>query len=708
MNPFDELQPFTWPASQLDEAIIALAQKSGFLSDALDSPTLPPNLRTKKRGLNDGISAVANWLGIEAESIRASYAEVDQLLRHGGPALFQLPSQSDEPRFLLLMKARLLSRHAYILAPDFSLKRVKASLIRAAWCYQLEAPLLPEVSQFLRQIGLAKKRWPDASAAMLRERLRHQQISGCWLLRLSPSAPFMTQARHARFPLYLTISIFGQAVEAGIIYGVMGMIGLSALEGELEWVWFLAGLLIWLTAIPFLWLKTWVDKLLAIELGLFLKKRLLYGVLRLNPEEVQLQGEGQFLGWVMDSERLEETNVRSLPMVLGAIVSLLFTAIILTLGAGGLFHGLLLLAWLAFAALISWRAVEIYFVQSQYYSRMTTDLVERLQGHQTRLVQEKDWVDREDQTLAHYLSLTEKDDINRTILLVVVPYGWLVFGLLGVVDTFITEPTEVVALGTSFLGILMAFQFLQQFVMSMSDLARAIAAWRLITPLYQATTRQPPKGSQIPLAKSPKEGQVIVDARHLNFRYKTGKAVLVGCDLQIHTGDRFLLEGPSGGGKSTLAALLIGLQTPQSGLLLLRGLDQQTIGSQLWRQLVVGAPQFHENHVLNASFAFNLLMGRGWPASDSDLVEAEAVCRELGLGELISRMPLGLNQVVGEEGWRLSHGERSRLYIARALLQDANLIILDESFGSLDPESMQVALRCVLRRAPTLLVIAHP
>ncbi len=71
-------------------------------------------------------------------------------------------------------------------------------------------------------------------------------------------------------------------------------------------------------------------------------------------------------------------------------------------------------------------------------------------------------------------------------------------------------------------------------------------------------------------------------------------------------------------------------------------------------------------------------------------------------------MPSGLQQMVGESGWQLSHGERSRLYIARALLQNADLMILDESFAALDPETLALSLRCVLQRAPTLMVIAHP
>ena len=71
-------------------------------------------------------------------------------------------------------------------------------------------------------------------------------------------------------------------------------------------------------------------------------------------------------------------------------------------------------------------------------------------------------------------------------------------------------------------------------------------------------------------------------------------------------------------------------------------------------------------------------------------------------------MPGGLQQPVGETGWQLSHGERSRLFIARALLQRADLLILDESFAALDPETLRGSLKYVLEQASALIVIAHP
>jgi ATP-binding cassette, subfamily B, bacterial len=115
-----------------------------------------------------------------------------------------------------------------------------------------------------------------------------------------------------------------------------------------------------------------------------------------------------------------------------------------------------------------------------------------------------------------------------------------------------------------------------------------------------------------------------------------------------------------------------------------------TAPSTSWRR-VVAAPQFHENHVLTETFAFNLLMGRHWPAQPEDIEVAEYVCRELGLDDVLSRMPAGLWQLVGETGWQLSHGERSRLYMARAPLQEADLVILAESFAALDPEALCTA-----------------
>ena len=88
--------------------------------------------------------------------------------------------------------------------------------------------------------------------------------------------------------------------------------------------------------------------------------------------------------------------------------------------------------------------------------------------------------------------------------------------------------------------------------------------------------------------------------------------------------------------------------------------------------------------------------------------EMLALCEERGLGPVLARMPGGITHYVGETGWQLSHGERSRIFLARALLQGAHLTVLDESFAALDPETLALCLECSLKRARTLMVIAHP
>ncbi len=241
-------------------------------------------------------------------------------------------------------------------------------------------------------------------------------------------------------------------------------------------------------------------------------------------------------------------------------------------------------------------------------------------------------------------------------------------------------------------------------------LLRARVAWQQARPLFEAGAREQRGGSPAWVATRPAPsaaGRVEVRNVHLRYAHRHA-AVLRGVNLRIGARDRVLVEGPSGGGKSTLGAVLTGLRVPDAGVVLVGGLDRHTLGDPGWRRRVVAAPQFHENHILSAPLAFNLLMGHRWPASDEDMRRAREVCEDLGLGPVLARMPGGLMQMVGETGWQLSHGERSRVFIARALLQSADLVVLDESFAALDPDTLSSTMQAVLRRAPALVVIAHP
>jgi ATP-binding cassette subfamily B protein len=349
---------------------------------------------------------------------------------------------------------------------------------------------------------------------------------------------------------------------------------------------------------------------------------------------------------------------------------------------------------------------------------MTNDLVERMVGHRTRLAQEAgdSWNDAEDQALERYLRTSARLDRTAAALHVLVPRGWFLAGFLGLAPAFVAGGRSAAALAVGVGGVVLAYRALRNLAEGLERLLAAAIAWERIRPFWRAASRPEPVGHPAFAAAAPpapaappRDGAALLDARDVVFRYRErGEPVLHGVAVGIRPGDRLLLEGSSGGGKSTLAALLAGSRTPSAGLLLLDGLDRDTLGAGGWRRRVVLAPQFHEDHVLIGTFAFNALMGRGWPPRPADLEEAERVCRALDLGPLLDRMPAGLQQMVGETGWQLSHGEKSRLYIARALLQGADLILLDESFAALDPQTLRHTLAYVLEKAATVLVIAHP
>jgi ATP-binding cassette subfamily B protein len=709
MGDLDEL---AWPVSRLSEALEALARTRGLVPRSVEIPS-PPHSLAQDGGevFRRWIEATVSSLGLEAEPIEVPYSEVERLIRSAGPALLCLPGAS-ELHFLALVGGR--RRAVSILGPDRAIHRLRPAAVCAALCQELEELLAARVDQIFDAANVSKRRQGRVRSAILRERLNLVRIDSCWLLRLPPGASMWRQVRQARLLGPLLGFIGAHTAQYFLWLLSWGLVGRGALEGRLDQGWLLAWALLLLTMVPLQVLTTWSQGVLAVGVGGLLKQRLLYGAMRLAPEEVRHQGAGQCLGRVMEAQAVESLALGGGFLALVAGIELLMAVAVLGMGAGGTLHVLLFFGWIALVSFLAWR----YFRYRQRWTEarlgLTHDLVERMVGHRTRLAQEprECWHNGEDQALERYFALSRKTD-GVAMVQACVPGGWLILGLLGLIPTFVSGTGVPAALAVSLGGLLLVSRSLGKLVMGLSQLLGAAIAWQQVALFFHAGARSEAGGTSAlalsPQSRQAEPGQPVLDARDLIFRYRGwGEPILRACSLQICVGDRILLEGPSGGGKSTLASLLLGLRLPQSGLLLLRGLDGQTLGSEGWRQCVAGAPQFHENHVFTGTFAFNLLMGRRWPAQPEDLQQAEALCRELGLGDLLDRMPAGLSQVVGETGWQLSHGERSRLYIARALLQNTDLVILDESLAALDPETFYRCLRCVLDRVSTLLVIAHP
>ena len=171
----------------------------------------------------------------------------------------------------------------------------------------------------------------------------------------------------------------------------------------------------------------------------------------------------------------------------------------------------------------------------------------------------------------------------------------------------------------------------------------------------------------------------------------------------VEPGERVALVGPSGAGKSTLFALLLRFYDPQSGRVMLDGIDIKQYAARDVRRAIALVPQ--DPVIFAASVSENLRFGR--PDASAD--EVHAACVAAHALEFIERLPQGFETQLGERGVRLSGGQRQRLSIARALLADRPVLLLDEATSSLDAESeRQVAAALErLERGRTTLVIAH-
>ncbi len=194
-----------------------------------------------------------------------------------------------------------------------------------------------------------------------------------------------------------------------------------------------------------------------------------------------------------------------------------------------------------------------------------------------------------------------------------------------------------------------------------------------------------------------------VRLQNVTFRYPGGGAVFEGVNLRLEPGQRVGLVGPSGGGKSTLFALLQRFYDVQDGAIFIDGQDITRVTQESLRDSIALVPQ--DVSLFHRSVMENVRYGRP-DASDEEVHNAMHAARCL---DFIEAMPQGMATIVGDRGTKLSGGQRQRIAIARALLKDAPLVLLDEATSALDSES-EDAVRDALRdlmAGRTVIAIAH-
>ncbi len=200
---------------------------------------------------------------------------------------------------------------------------------------------------------------------------------------------------------------------------------------------------------------------------------------------------------------------------------------------------------------------------------------------------------------------------------------------------------------------------------------------------------------------SPKGYDIAFD--HVGFAYNSGETVLKDVSFTAKQGEVTALIGPSGGGKSTAAKLAARFWDIDRGRITVGGVDVATVDPE--KLLTAYSIVFQDVTLFNNTVMENIRIGRK-DATDAEVIQAakEAMCEEF-----IAKLPQGYQAMIGENGSTLSGGERQRISIARALLKNAPIILLDEATASLDAENETEIQQAISRlvEQKTVLIIAH-
>lgn len=231
------------------------------------------------------------------------------------------------------------------------------------------------------------------------------------------------------------------------------------------------------------------------------------------------------------------------------------------------------------------------------------------------------------------------------------------------------------------------------------QLVSAFAVFERIFDYLDMKPEAPQRSDAVALSTA--RGDIVY--HNVRFGYAPERFVLDGISFHARPGELVAFVGPSGAGKTTIMQLLPRFYDPQEGRVLVDGHDVRELTLESLRRNIGIVTQ--ETYLFHATIAENLRYGNP-DATEAQLLEA---CKAANLYDVVANLPDGLQTVVGERGHKLSGGERQRLALARVLLKDPRILILDEATSSLDSTSEQLIKEALvpLMRDRTSLVVAH-
>ena len=293
-------------------------------------------------------------------------------------------------------------------------------------------------------------------------------------------------------------------------------------------------------------------------------------------------------------------------------------------------------------------------------------------------------------------------------------YDWMRRSQLGMSMAYAFFPAQmltVLPLGWVFYlhGSLMPETFITVIILSLGMSAPIVAAFNFVDTLAQVTTTVAQVDEILKAEEQAHPDSPVhfdghdIEIKDVRFGYHDGQEILHGVSMHIPQNSMTALVGPSGSGKSTLAKLIAGFWDVKQGSITMGGHDLTDIPlHQLYDQVAFVS---QDNYLFDDTVRENIRMGRR-TASDA---EVEAAAHAAGCDSFIRTLENGFDTMVGGGGAHLSGGERQRIAIARAMLKDAPIIVLDEATAYIDPENEAVIQKAVAKLVEnkTVIVIAH-
>lgn len=277
----------------------------------------------------------------------------------------------------------------------------------------------------------------------------------------------------------------------------------------------------------------------------------------------------------------------------------------------------------------------------------------------------------------------------------------LVTTIVGLLVFFVDASHVNIAALVGFLAILHRLQpRLLALVAAQSNINSLHASVRAVSEILASDTMAQPKGGARPFERL---NQTIA-FDHVTFTYAGApRPAISDLSATIRQGSMVAIVGASGAGKSTLLDLLLGFQAPQTGVIRVDDVDLNAFDLKTWRARIGVVSQ--DPYVFDDTVRANILFGRPDASEDELRAAARAACAD----DFISALPNGYDTLVGERGTQISGGQRQRLALARALLRDPDILLLDEATNALDTATERALQQALTRFAErrTVIIVAH-